>query len=238
MKKQKLSEKIYEDLRKRILAGEYQVNEKLPPERELAQRYDTSRVPVRDALKKLAEEGVVQTMLGSGTIVLAPGGAICDDGASASFFDEDVILSETIQLRSVLESEAARQAAHNRTAEDIKNIQSALFESVNEVRKLKAGENNSFFEADVQFHKAIAQASHNRLFIECLDAIPNLMASHQFWSLKYSSPRDEVVSFHTVIYESILDADGERAYDSMKTHLTRVGALLQERAARGGGAAP
>ena len=51
MARQKLSEVILEDLKKRILTGEYRTNQKLPTERELANYYDTSRIPVREALR-------------------------------------------------------------------------------------------------------------------------------------------------------------------------------------------
>lgn len=226
MARKKLSNIILEDLKKRILVGEYHVNEKLPTERELAQQYDTSRIPVREALQQLSEMGIVQTTPGSGTIVISPGNAIYNQQEQTPYMEDDTILRETIHLRRLIESEAARQAAHNRCAEDIKEIQSALFNSINEIRKLKAKESNSFFQADVDFHKAITRASHNPFLMECLDSIPYLMANHQFWSLKYTTPRDEVVSYHTQIYESILDENGEKAYTAMSNHLSRVENLL------------
>lgn len=199
MARQKLSEVILEDLKKKILTGEYRTNQKLPTERELAEYYDTSRIPVREALRQLADAGIVRTSAGSGTVVISSGSTLSDTSYGTPFMENVTVLKETIILRRLIESQAAREAALNRSADDIKELQNALFDSINQIRKLKAKENNSFFEADAWFHKAIAKASHNRFLVECLDAIPYITANHQFLSLKYTTPRDEVVSYHTDI---------------------------------------
>lgn len=229
MAKEKLSVSILEDLKKRILVGEYKTNDKLPPERELAKYYDTSRVPIREAIKILASEGIVKTLPGSGTMIISPGNTIYSDDKQIPFINNNTLLCETIRLRSLIEAEAAKEAALNRNTEDTKNIQNALFESINEIRKLKEGEQNSFFEADVKFHKSIARASHSPFLIQCLEAFPYTMAMHQYWSLKYTTPRDEVVSYHTQIYESILDENADKAYRAMQTHLKRVEILMMQK---------
>lgn len=226
MARQKLSETILEDLKKKILTGEYRTGQKLPAERELAAYYDTSRIPVREALKQLADGGIVRISAGSGTVVISSGSTFSDNPNGAPFMENLTVLKETIVLRRLIESEAAREAAINRSADDIKELQNALFDTINQIRKLKAKENNSFFEADAWFHKAITKASHNQLLVDCLEAIPYITANHQFWSLQYTTPRDEVVSYHTQIYESILDMNGERAYESMHNHLSRVETLM------------
>ena len=73
------------------------------------------------------------------------------------------------------------------------------------------------------------EASKSKLLLDVIDAMPLLVLSHQFWSLKYTTPRDEVVSFHTQIYESILDENETKAYEAMKMHLSRVEALITMR---------
>lgn len=235
MAKSRLSDDIFQDLKNKIIAGTYKINEKLPPERQLAEQYATSRIPVRAAIRLLAEHGFVKSMAGSGNVVISQGNSLFEEDADALIRHAPVevgdtrILLETIRLRCLVESEAARLAAINRTTEDIKEIQSTLFDSINEIRKLKLKENNTFFKADHAFHRAILKASKNPLLLELIDAMPLLILSHQFWSLKYTTPRDEVVSFHTQIYESILDENETKAYEAMKTHLSRVESLITMR---------
>ena len=231
MSRSRLSDDIFLDLKNKIIAGNYKVNEKLPPERQLAEQYATSRIPVRGAIRQLAEQGFVKSMAGSGTIVISQGNALFEEDGESVVHHAPVeigdsrVLLETIRLRCLIESEASRLAAINRTTEDIKKIQSALFDSINEIRKLKLKESNSFFDADRAFHRAILEASKSKLLLDVIDAMPLLVLSHQFWSLKYTTPRDEVVSFHTQIYESILDENETKAYEAMKMHLSRVEAL-------------
>ena len=235
MARLKLSDDIYQDLRHKIVTGVYPVNEKLPPERQLALHYSTSRIPVRTAIQLLCKHGFLKTSPGSGSVVISQSSTLFDEDGENSCMapivplDDLQILLESIRVRRVLESEAACLAARNRTTEDIKKIQAALFESVNEIRKLKLKESNSFFEADRRFHHAILEASKSSVLIEAIDAMPLLMLSHQYWSLKYTTPRDEVVSFHTQIYESILDENESKARDSMHRHLSRVEALLTQK---------
>lgn len=225
MSKQKLKESILADLKTKILTGYYKTGEKLPTERKLAEEYGTSRMPVHEAIAELVKLGVAKAYPGSGTVITSSGNTL---GGNLGDDMEDIhpILAESIKLRKLIEAEAARQAAINRTNEDIKNIQNTLFSSINEIRKLKVNEDNSFFEADINFHKAIAEAAHNEFFIRCMNAIPNTLAVHQFISLKNTEPRDEVVSYHTQIYESILDGNGEKAYMTMYNHLNRVEKLI------------
>lgn len=144
MARQKLSEVILEDLKKKILTGEYRTNQKLPTERELANYYDTSRIPVREALRQLADAGIVRTSAGSGTVVISSGSTLSDTSYGTPFMENVTLLKETIILRRLIESQAAREAAQNRSADDIKELQNALFDSINQIRKLKAKENNSF----------------------------------------------------------------------------------------------
>lgn len=236
MARLKLSDDIYRDLRHKIITGVYPVNEKLPPERQLAIQYSTSRIPVRTAIQLLCQHGFLKTSPGSGSVVISQNTTVFDgegegDETSMSIpLDDAQILLESIRVRCVLEAEAARLAARNRTTEDIKKIQATLFDSVNEIRKLKLKESNSFFEADRLFHRAILLASKSSVLLNAMDSMPLLMLSHQYWSLKYTTPRDEVVSFHTQIYESILDENETKAYESMQRHLSRVETLLKRKA--------
>jgi GntR family transcriptional repressor for pyruvate dehydrogenase complex len=126
MSKMKLSDTILEDLNKRILTGEFRNGQKLPTERELAAYYNTSRIPVRAALKQLAEDGVVKTAPSSGTTVISSGNTLAIPSKALSGWENSAVFYETISLRTLIEAEAAKYAAAARTAEDIKNIQNTL----------------------------------------------------------------------------------------------------------------
>ena len=230
MGRKKLGDDIFIDLERKIVSGKYKLGEKLPPERDLAEEYATSRLPVRNAIQHLADRGSIKTTPGSGSVIVSQGNTVLDSVSGEDKFkvNNKELLLETISVRCIIEAEAARLAAERRTEEDIRNIQSTLFDSINEIRKLKLKEHNAFFSSDLDFHKAIIKASREPLLIECFESIGLLISYHQFWSLKYTTPRDEVVSYHTSIYESILDQNGAKAYESMKEHLMRVKLLIEK----------
>ncbi|MFA9380590.1 MAG: FadR/GntR family transcriptional regulator [Acetanaerobacterium sp.] len=226
MKKTSLGDMILEDIKKKILVGEYPFGVKLPNERELAEQYKVSRIPVRQAISVLADEGILEVRRGVGTFVRQIGQNILTDEISAPYLNNQVIIDETLNIRRLVEAEAAKQAAINATDEDIGRIQEALFNTIDEIRKLKARQHSNFFEVDFKFHLIVAEATHNVFFVECIKAISSIVSSHQYWSLKVTNPTDEVISYHTAIFEAIISRDPERAHNSMYKHLSRVSELL------------
>lgn len=229
MKRQPLNETIFEDLKKRIAAGEFQLDSKLPAERILAAQYQVSRIPIREALKRLEDVGIVSKNPGSGTTVISIPEQVSIADSNIPVINENTAFLETVRLRRLIESEAARAAARNATPEGIERIQYALFESISEIRKLKVKDENNFYEADLKFHQTIAAESGSQLLIDCLNAMPTLLEWQQHWSLSITTPKDEVISYHTKIFESILDKNEKQAYDSMYAHLSRVEELLLAR---------
>ncbi len=231
MKREKYSETIYRDIRDKIAAGIYPVSTKLPNEREFAMQYQVSRFPVREAIARLEEEGVLEIRQGTGTYVqnrtqkvektfeekpIDPGDPISKD-----------ILWETLTLRKLLEVESARLAALNITPDGLVRLEQALIASIQEIRKLKQGEDNTFFESDREFHYAIARECGNPILLPCLQSMKHIISTHQHLSLGVTSQRDEVVTFHTAIYESILARDATATANSMRRHMERIEEHIQ-----------
>ena len=223
MGRKRLSDDIYEDLEKKILNGYYNISDRLPSERELADMYNTSRIPIRSALARLRESGYIRTLPGSGTMILSQGAGDRDELSrvisQGGQYNPGFIIAETIHLRALLEAEGARKAAQNRDADDIKQIQAALFKSIEEMRKFKMGDSNAFLKADY--------ASKDPLLLSCFDAMRETITFHQYWSLQHLSLSPQPpVAFHTLIYESILGESETEAYESMKSHLMSVYEVL------------
>ena len=222
---------ILDDLKTKILKGEYAVGAKLPSERELSEYYHVSRIPVREALKVLSDMGIIEIKRGAGTFVTSTAITMQNDGDEEreTFLEPDLILLETIRVRKLIESEAAAEAARNIKQEEIDELEKALIETIQEIRKLKTGKENDFFKADARFHRLILRASHNEMYEKCLNAMPNIMALHQYWSLKMTSPMDEVVTYHCGIFENILMHNENGARDAMLSHISRVEELLEKK---------
>lgn len=151
-----------EEIRRAIAAGRYQPGDRLPNQRELISQLQVSRSTLQEATRTLAAEGLVAVRRGAhgGIRVLAsPGGSSDDDQASTIKNARDV--DEVLDLRVTLESGAAYLAAERRTDGDLQRIRAAFdaMQSVFDEARLEAVA--EFWQADIAFHRSIAESTHN-----------------------------------------------------------------------------
>ncbi|MEV4844110.1 FadR/GntR family transcriptional regulator [Micromonospora matsumotoense] len=148
-----------EQLRGRILGGEWPVGGRIPTEPQLVTALGVGRNTVREAVRALVHAGVLECRQGSGTYVvstdeLAPVVArrLADDR-----------MAEVVEVRRAFEVEAARLAALRRTPEDLVALDGALAAREAAWRSGRVGE---FVEADVALHTAVVAAAHNAMLAE------------------------------------------------------------------------
>lgn len=198
------------ELGRRIVAGSIETGTMLDDENALAERYEVSRVVVRDAVKILVGKGMLDVRRGIGTRVRPRDRwVLLDDDVlawhlsappSASF------LAQLMEIRLAIEPKAARWAAERATKEDINEIEKALQQMEN-----ATGSSESFIIADALFHKAVLKAANN----EFLSGLEGVIYSALLVSVRITNkdPRDNGAStpFHRDVFEAIADHDGERA---------------------------
>jgi DNA-binding GntR family transcriptional regulator len=140
-------------LRERIVNLHYEPGEPLN-EKKLADEFQVSRTPVREALIRLSGENLV-------TIVTHSGARVSDINVRD--------FQELIELREILERGVGRLAALNITEEQIRNLEE-LSKSIRQVKKENASE---LIDYDMEFHKLIREASRNRYLDEYLSVVQN-----------------------------------------------------------------
>lgn len=227
MKRAKASEELVLDIKRTILSGKYPPGSQLPSERELAKKYNLSRVPVREAIEQLVKENILRTEPHVGTFVTD----LYDvELLSKSMYQTSHIgkkmLKESLVTRQLIESAGAALAAKNATDDDIKQIQECLFSSTNEFRKLKQMKQNTFFKEDYALHLSIAQASHSDTIIQYLNNLSETIAIHQFGSMQMEDSINAVPDSHFRIYNAILSKNPELAKQEMFNHLQRTADLI------------
>ena len=119
-------EYVIDNIRQMIADGELQAGQKLPSERELAEKFNVSRVPIREALKILEYMGVLDSSPGDGTYVKNTSAQSLVSKMNFSFDATADTIRDLLELRIVLETFAAYHAAQRRTDEDIASIQKLL----------------------------------------------------------------------------------------------------------------
>lgn len=149
-------------IRDLIIKTPYNHGERLPPEREIAEMLDVTRTVVREALIMLEIKGLVEVRRGAGIYVLDNSGSQNTDSPDANVCN-DAGPFELLQARQLLESNIAEFAALQATREDIVKMRQAL---QLEERELASSAPGSSESGDMQFHLAIAEATHNSMLVE------------------------------------------------------------------------
>ncbi|WP_317466973.1 FadR/GntR family transcriptional regulator [Bacteroides hominis] len=158
IQKKSLADMVAEQLRQQITEGVYAIGDKIPTEPELMKMFKVGRSSVREAVKLLVNMGVVQVRQGAGTFVAkapdANGGDINMSIADRTELDE---------VRKLLDVAIVEKAVARRTERDIERMQSSL-----KARKANAKDGllKECIEADLDFHIAIAEATHNRILTD------------------------------------------------------------------------
>src|ERR1700760_4456346 len=192
-------------LQQQLSLGVYQPGDKLPSEPELMTQFGVGRSTIREAIRILANTGLVTVRQGSGTMVEAQRG-ISEPlpqrlkRASADDLDE---------VRQLLEIKIAEKAALFRTRKDIVKMQSLL-----EQRNIAArsGDTEEAIDIDIRFHVAIAVASRNDILADLYRTVAEQMGRH--FRQTYFNTDTFVASqhLHEQLLQSIIDKDPKKAW--------------------------
>jgi DNA-binding FadR family transcriptional regulator len=214
----KVFEKIAEQIEKRILSGELRSGDRLPTERELSEQFQASRTAVREAMKTLAQRGLVDMRPGRGTIVI--------DGTSQAMRHSLGLMmmvgqagnsANLVEVREIIEPGIAALAAVRATEEEITAMREAV-----RVMDDNLNEANAFIAADNDFHRALAKGTQNALILTLVDSIVDLLSEQrkQIFSLSGAPERGQI--HHKRILDSVVQHDAEAAREAMRAHLQQV----------------
>ncbi|HEY7415821.1 MAG TPA: FadR/GntR family transcriptional regulator [Ktedonobacteraceae bacterium] len=216
----KVFEQVAGQIEKRILDGELRSGDRLPTERELAEQFQVSRTAVREAMKMLAQKGLVDMRPGRGTIVI--------DGAHEAMQHSIGLVMKLklgevggsdnlVEVREILEVEIAGLAAARATAKEI----AVMREAVN-VMDESLDDADAFIAADNNFHAALAEATQNTLILILVNSIVHLLSEQrkQIFETGDGPLRGQI--HHKRILESIVKHDPAAARAAMRAHLQQV----------------
>lgn len=206
-----------DQLREAILGGEIGEGEALPSERELVEQTGLTRGSVREALKQLSTEGLVKTRPGrfGGNIVTLPGKENITNSLSQFVRGQRLPLRTLHETRDVLEPALARLAAAHRTDAHLATLHQLHEQLIDSVDSFPA-----FSRTNIEWHKAIANASGNELLAAALDAISyGVEVSTTVDEYDTPETRQQVILAHSKITAAIEANDGELAERRMRQHI-------------------
>jgi DNA-binding FadR family transcriptional regulator len=190
-----------------LRSGEYRVGDRLPSEQELGVELSVSRSTVREAVRELTALGVLEIRHGRGTYVrsLRPDLLLRSDSLGEP--RNDRIREELLEVRGIVEPEAAALAAQRASAEEIERLRydvECLADAIG--RGMAPPE-------DLGFHLDLVRATHNA----ALWRVSGAIISFYQWDGQLPTEQDAID--HRLIYEAIRDHDPARAHRAMLDHL-------------------
>lgn len=218
LERSRLYRQVVDQIRNQIATSVLQPGEKLPGEHDLARHFGVSRTVIREAMKTLAENGLVEVRAGEGTFII--------DGTTSALkqsltlmmsFGGERRLKDIVDLREMLEPEIAFKAALHATPDDINRLQRAL-----RAMDLNLAAIKPYIVADNQFHLALAIATRNELLPRVLESVTGALTElrEQIGRVKDAPLRGQV--HHKLLLETIIQRDAKRARTVMINHLRQV----------------
>ncbi|MEE8586640.1 MAG: FadR/GntR family transcriptional regulator [Acidobacteriota bacterium] len=211
------SEEVVKQVEEAVFSGRLSPGDRLPPERELAEKFGLSRMTIRDALRVLESTGLVKIKVGAGggAFVREPNLDTFENSLSAMLRARKVSLLDLAEARNIIETATAELAAKRASKKDIEAMRAA----VDEAAKALEEDNQQFMPHSVSFHGLLAKASKNHILELTVSSLRSLFSN----ALEQLSPSPEMaqraVRDHRAILRAIEAGDGTKARQAMTAHL-------------------
>ncbi|MBU2551049.1 MAG: FadR family transcriptional regulator [Proteobacteria bacterium] len=231
--RRRLSDDIVDQIKTMILERDLRPGERLPSERDLVDMFRVGRTPIREAIRTLDILGVLDVRAGHGVFVKEPdvNSYLKNMQESLNFLVEleKKTFIEILDVRQVLESHTAALAAKNATKDDLslleKTFQDLLYiQRAYEKAPTEANARN-WIEADFNFHKFVAQCSHNGVLEVMITSIKTLVhrSSRKLLSLPdLLELAQDFINEHKQVMEAVKSGSSERASQAMTDHLNHA----------------
>lgn len=194
---------------------------RLPTERELCERLKVGRSTLRESVRSLAFIGALQTRQGSGTYVGTHEDAPVEKLIGLALMLQRASVGEIVEVRRILEIEAARLAAQRHDASD-----RAALESVMESMRRHAEEPAKAAHFDTQYHILLARASHNSALTHFLAGMRSLLEKWISLAVTRPSIVRDIVREHDEVLRAVFEGKPELAAACMLIHLTNAAERL------------
>jgi GntR family transcriptional repressor for pyruvate dehydrogenase complex len=220
----RIYEEIVRQIRTLISEGKLKSGDRLPPERDLAERFRVSRASVREALRSLESMGLIEIRLGEGTFVREISVDSLIEPLALVILTQREAVGELFEARRLLEPPIAGLAARRSTKEEIQEMERILEEQGKEVAAGGTG-----LAQDAAFHAAIASSTNNRAITRIVHAVIDLLTQSREESLQIAGRPTRSHQDHLRILEAIRGRRSAEARRAMLDHVVAVETLVMGR---------
>jgi GntR family transcriptional regulator, transcriptional repressor for pyruvate dehydrogenase complex len=221
VKSGKVSERIVRQIKDTILSGKMKPGDRLPPERELVEWFQVSRISIREALKSLETSGLLTIRPGSGVFIAQVNSKPMSDSLSSLLRIQKVSVNEVTEARIIFEPSIARLASERMTPEDFRKLDLNIKETSAMLQS-----NRSARAKNIEFHSLIAESTHNsvltltmKTLLDVLQEMSSEIVDHSPKNLLISR---SAIDYHRKILKAFQEKKSQRVYDLMLKHILQI----------------
>ena len=217
IRKENMTDLVYNQMLDMIFTGAWKDGDLIPSETVLAKQFGVSRAPIREALQRLNAMGVVVSQQGKGSFV---SGSPSKDVFSiflSILSSKDKKLKDLLEYRLLVEPYCAKVMANNATQEFLEELLTYAPDP-----KSGAFHLDEVFDKDILFHNAIIMHGDNSIFKFMQQYSRETMSEHVAYFASLHKDPLRIGKEHFEIYQAIAAHDGEKAYNRMYRHLVYV----------------
>ncbi|MGE6258420.1 FadR/GntR family transcriptional regulator [Heyndrickxia sporothermodurans] len=224
----KIYEQVADELVDMIRGGKLKPGEKLDSVQQLAENFSVGRSAIREALTSLRAMGLIELRQGEGTFVRKFDASDITYPIVQAILMNNEDIVHLLEVRKILETGAVIAAAQKHTNEDLENMEKALLEMKKATVNEELGE-----QADLAFHLAIVNSTHNPLLISLMSHVSDLMVqsmeeTRKIWLYSKVSALEVLYEQHKRILDCIEKRDAEQSRIAMLDHLVSVEDMLKD----------
>jgi GntR family transcriptional repressor for pyruvate dehydrogenase complex len=219
VKKVRISETVVDQIILLIDEGRLKIGDQLPGERELVNQLQVGRASVREALRILEAQGVIEVRPGKGTFIVGEAIAEGDEGIAQWFRQHVAEEYDFLEVREALDRKAAVLAASRASAADLATMNGFLEASQ---RCLESGDLDSLVSLDKQFHLSIAAATGNNMLFHLLTSVHEAMVDPRRSLIRVKGRAAVSHKEHRAIYDAIKRHDASAAEKAVIAHSASV----------------
>ena len=227
-----LPDVVAERIERLIIDGILKVGDVLPSERRLCEKLGASRSVLREGLRLLRGRGIIETEHGKGSYIARLAGETDTSPLSYLMESQSRTLYDLLEVRAILESEAARLAALRATSADVVLIRRRFDELKDKQESPTDAALEEHARVDHGFHRSINDASHNPVLVHTLESLSDLMLRSVFASVAnlYHRPAFKRIidRQHERLFDAVTGRDPERAERIAKEHIHALRDMFME----------
>jgi len=226
IKSTRIYAEIVRQIRGLIADGQLKSGDRLPPERDLAERFRVSRTSVREALRALESTGLIEIRAGEGAFVRGISVESLVEPLALVILTQREAIADLYEARRLLEPPIAALAARRASPDEVQELERILDEQAKEVEAGRTG-----LAQDAAFHTAIAHSAHNRAISRIVTTLVDLLTQTREDSLHTPGRPERSHQDHRRILAAIQARGEGAARDAMLDHLVGVERLVMGREA-------